>query len=351
MMIGKLLFLLSAITAGFIFNQLNIPAGWLLGSLLTGMICGIFVQRFTFKRSSFKLALAFIGANISLSLTWSALKMLHHLLLPLLLTLAITIIASFFFGIFLYKYAKGLDKLTAFFCCIPGGATEVIGISGEYGADDRLVAAFHTVRITCFTLTIPLIVGLLVPITEEATAAAEASSIDWNTVLFFIVAIAATVFLERTFNIPGGTLVFSILIGFLLTQFVFDVNQVPRYISGIGQSLIGAFVGIRFDKYVLNQMWKVGPITLAVITMFFIVSIGNAFLFQWLTDIPFVTSLISTVPAGAPEMSMVALALEINPTVVASLHIIRIICLFLTLPLLLKLFKLINEEYRENKAL
>lgn len=343
-----MLYLLSAITVGFIFNQLNIPAGWLLGSLLTGMICGIFIHRFTFKRRSFKLALAFVGANISLMLAWSTLKMLHHLLLPLLVTITITIIASFFFGMFLYKHAVGLDKLTAFFCCIPGGASEIIGISGQYGADDRLVAAFHTVRITCFTLMIPLIVGYISPLTEDAVVASNATSVDWITVLFFILAIVATLFLDRTFQIPGGTLVFSILTGFLLTQFVFDVDQVPQYISGIGQALIGAFVGIRFDKYVLHQIWKVGPITMVVIFMFFTMAFGNALLFQWMTGTPYATSLISTVPAGAAEMSLVAIALGVNPTVVASLHIIRVICLFLTLPFLLKIFRKLNSEYREK---
>ncbi|WP_249869160.1 AbrB family transcriptional regulator [Oceanobacillus saliphilus] len=348
-MVGKLLYLLAAITAGFIFNQLNIPAGWLLGALTTGMICGIFINRFTFKRISFKFALAFVGANISLLLTLSTLKMIHHFLLPLFLTIIITITAGFLFGIFLFKRSKGVDKITAFFCCIPGGASEIIGISGQYGADDRLVAAFHTVRMTFFTLSIPLIVASISPAVQNTVFVEQAvASISWKTVLFFALVMAVTLVLDHLFKIPGGTLVFSILIGFLLTQFVFGVEQVPRFVAGIGQALIGAFVGIRFDKYVLYQILKIGPATLTIVGMFFVLTLGNAYIFKWLTEVPFATSLISTVPAGAAEMSVVAIALNVDPTIVTSLHIIRVISLFLTLPFLLKFFMYLNKEYREE---
>jgi hypothetical protein len=173
-----------------------------------------------------------------------------------------------------------------------------------------------------------------------------AASISWKTVLFFALAMAATLVLDHIFKIPGGILVFSILIGFILTQFVFGVEQVPRFVAGIGQALIGAFVGIRFDKYVVHQIWKIGFTTVMIIGMMFVLTVGNAYLFKWLTAIPFATSLISTVPAGAPEMSVVAIALNADPTIVTSLHIVRVISIFLTLPFLLKIFMYLNKEYR-----
>lgn len=344
------MYIITAIIVGFICNQLNIPAGWLLGSLMTGIICGVFIKGFSFERRLFKIALSFVGANISLLLTWSTLKMIQHLILPLMITIIITITAGFLFGMLLFKKSNEMDKITAFFCCIPGGASEIIGISGQYGADDRLVAAFHTVRITFFTISIPLIVSLLHPIMEKPISEQITTSINGWTILFFIIVMVATLLLDRTFNIPGGTLIFSILIGFLITEFVIDVEQVPRLFTGIGQAMIGALVGIRFDKVVLKRLWKVGSVTIMIISLFFILTLCTAFIFKVLTDIPYATSLISTVPAGAAEMSVTAVALEVNPTIVASLHIIRVISLFLTLPFLLKIFMYVNKEELEEKV-
>lgn len=340
----KTIYLFIAVLVGYIFNQLHIPAGWLLGSLFTGMGYGILINKLSFGRSSFKIVLTFVGANISLLLTTSTLKLIPHLIIPLVMTIFITIVASFFFGLLLFKKAKDVDKITAFFCCIPGGASEIIGISGQYGADDRLVAAFHTLRITFFTISIPLIVGYLNPISEKTMITQENVNFNSITIIFFLTVILLAFLLDYFLKFPGGILIFSILIGFILTEFIFEIEQVPKFIGGIGQALIGAFVGIRFDKDVLKKIWKLGPITLIIILLFFLLTLLIAIIFELLTDVSFSTSLISTVPAGAAEMSVTAVALNINPTIVATLHIIRLILLFLSLPLLLKLVNFINKK-------
>lgn len=350
-MIKKALYLLIAIFVGFIFNLLNVPAGWLVGSLFTGIICGIFINKYDFEGRPFKIALAFIGSNIGLMLHMDSLRKIHHLVLPLLLTVIIMITSGFILGNFLQKKTKEMDKKTAFFCCIPGGASEIIGLCGQYGADNRIVAAFHTVRITFFSLLIPLIIGFLNPAIKDPLI--NHTTINKNQVIFFLLVIILTLLFNKFFGIPGGILIFSIIFGFLINEFVMEVSDVPRYIIGIGQASIGAFVGIRFNKEVLNHLLKIGPITLIIIVIFFLLSIFSSTIFMMLTQMPFSISLLGVVPAGAPEMSVTAIALNIDPTVIASLHIIRIISTFIALPFLMKLFSLKNKDvvFRNGKHL
>lgn len=346
----KIIYLVNAVAIGYLFNYLNIPAGWLIGALITGAIYGIFVKRLQFKQISFKVTLAFIGANISMLLSLSTLKKIHHLIFPLLITIMLTLIAGYLLGFLLFKKVQGIDRITAFFCCIPGGASEIIGISSQYGADDRMVAAFHTVRMTFFTMLIPFIISFLNPkVNLESLLLTNSTSFTWQTLIYFLFVIIVTLLLDNTFKIPGGTLIFSILIGFLLVEFVISVDQVPRFMAGIGQSLIGAFVGIRFNKQVLNKLLQAGPITIGILSVFLTLTLFNAFIFKTMTQIPFSTSLISTVPAGAAEMSVTAVALQENPTIVASLHIIRVMLLFLSLPFLLKVYDYFNKN--QDKAL
>src|SRR5699024_6842175 len=137
LILQRISYILVAIIVGFIFHICNIPAGWLIGSLVTGVCCGIFIKQLQFNHFSFNIALAFVGANISLLLNLSTLKVVHWLFIPLFITIFITITAGYVFSIVLYKSTNYIDKITAFFCCIPGGASEIIGISGQYGADER----------------------------------------------------------------------------------------------------------------------------------------------------------------------------------------------------------------------
>ncbi|MEK3935319.1 AbrB family transcriptional regulator [Sporosarcina sp. FSL W7-1349] len=339
MVIQKSIYLVAAVFVGFLFNMLNIPAGWLIGSILTGIICGVFITRFQFHRNLFKLVLAFVGANISLLIHIDSLKLISHLFLPLLATILVLIATGYLLGLLLHKKTN-IDRNTAFFCCIPGGASEIIGISGQYGADDRLVAAFHTIRITFFTISIPLLIGYFHPITVEPTVQHSITLLSPSQILFFLIVILITLFLDKKLKFPGGTLIFSIVTGFLLTTLFMEIEPVPRTTSGIGQALIGAFVGIRFDREVLKSVWKVGPTTVLIISTLFCITLGTSFIFMLITGLPYATSLISTVPAGAAEMTVTAVALEVNPTIVASLHIIRVITLFLLLSFLLKFLKI-----------
>src|SRR5699024_7790539 len=131
-----------------------------------------------------------------------------------------------------------------------------------------------TVRITVFSLSIPLLIGYLNRTgngsTVEIAQSDESLSIAHG--VFFLIVIISTLFIERIYHFPGGTLIFSIVLGFVLSEYIVPIESVPRYISGMGQAAIGAFVGIRFDRKVLNEIVKIGPITLAIVGTFVILS-------------------------------------------------------------------------------
>ena len=295
-----------------------------------------------FDGRPFKIVLAFVAASIGLQLDPGIFSQMKHLILPLFFTILLTITAGYFLSVLLYRKSD-LDQMTAFFCCIPGGASEIIGISKEFGADERIVAAFHTVRITFFVLVIPII-AVYLNATSRIEVILETKQLAFAHLFFFPVVVVLTLLLDKRLRIPGGTLLFSILISFLLSSFVVEVASPPPYLSGIGQALIGGMVGIRFDKTVLHRLLNVRKITMVIISLFFGVSLLTSTLFHWMTQLSFTISLIGTVPAGAAEMSATAIALDLNPSVVASLHIVRVMLLFLTLPLLIKIFKFINKE-------
>ena len=330
------------IFGGFLGFTLGIPAGWLICSIITGIIWGVFRGGYSFDGRPFKIALAFVAANIGLKLDPKIIFEIRFLIFPLLLTILLTITIGYFLSILLYRNSN-LDQVTAFFCCIPGGASEIISISKEYGADERIVAAFHTVRITFFVLTIPIIIGYLnTPAVVDVIQ--DVAKLEMSHFYFFPIVVFLTLFLDAKLRIPGGALLFSIAISFLLSSFVIDIALPPSYLSGIGQALIGGMVGGRFDKKVLAQLVSVGKITIAVIGIFFVVSILMSGLFHFMTKLSFSISLIGTVPAGAAEMSATAIALDISPSIVATLHIVRIMVIFFTLPLLIKIFKKLNKN-------
>ncbi|WP_245723095.1 AbrB family transcriptional regulator [Natribacillus halophilus] len=330
------MFLAVALLIGASFSSIGVPAGWLLGGLLAGIFYGLFIRAFDFSGWPFQLALALVGINIGLMMEPELFQQLIQYLLPLFITLVLTLLTGLFLGILLDRWTN-LDRRTAFFCTIPGGASEVIAISSDYGADQRIVASFHTARITMFVLIIPFGIGMIYGegnMDVQTTAQLLPTGLQ---ISFFAVIIVGSYVLNRLISFPGGILIFSIALGFLGSEFVVNIGEVPAYISGIGQGFIGAMVGVRFERSTVVRLKSIGAASLKVLGLYLLSSLGIAVLFFWLTPLSYLTSLLSTVPAGAAEMASTAVALQLEPTLVASLHIIRVVSIFIVLPFLFKL--------------
>ncbi|WP_368503028.1 AbrB family transcriptional regulator [Alkalihalophilus sp. As8PL] len=345
-MLQKTLFLFVATIVGAIFASLNVPAGWLLGSLLTGIICAFYVKKIIFSDQLFKISLAIIGGNIGYMVVPEQFLTYHMLVGPFLITLVLTIIGGVLLGRFLLRYS-GLHPNTAFFCCLPGGASEVIALSKDYGADQRLVAAFHTTRITLFVLFIPFIVGLSHPVVNPVFTSTNVSLIGGGLAISALVVIVfLTLWLGTKVKFPGSALFFAIALGFIAHQWVLPSSDMPFFVTGLAQALMGAIIGMRFDKETFHEIKRVGRISATTLSLYFLMSFGLATIFFLLTPIHYSTSLLSIVPAGAAEMASTATALAIEPTMVATLQMLRVLALFLALPFLIKWFAV--KQYAEN---
>lgn len=332
----KGLFITAAIIVGSLFSAAGVPAGWLFGALLAGIFTGLFIKRFTFEGWPFQAALALVGVNIGFLMDTELFAVLPAYIMPLIVTLSITLMMGLVFGMLMYRWTN-LDVKTAFFCCVPGGASEVISVSRDYGADDRIVAAFHTARITFFVFLIPLSAAVFYP--EAASGGTPVDTGVWNPFIGFpmlLCIVALVIILNKYVKIPGGALLYALIFGFIIGNWVVPGFAPPGYAAGAGQALIGAMVGIRFDRETLLRVKSIGLPSLGILQFFLLLSLLLAGLFTLMTPLPYITSLLSTVPAGAAEMSSTAFALQLEPTLVSALHIIRVIVLFLLLPFLVK---------------
>mgnify|MGYP001943971357 FL=1 len=323
---------------GAIFYQLHVPAGWLLGALVTGMVFGLYIKKLYFPDSLFKVALAIIGANIGFMVDPEQFLTYHYLILPFFLTLLLTLTGGILLGKFMFKFSN-VHPNTAFFCCLPGGASEVIALSKEFGADQHIVAAFHTTRITLFVLTIPIVVGLHTRVVPSVTDSATSSLIAGFVALVCLAGIGLfALWIAQKIPLPGISLLMAILFGFLAHQFVFPTFVVPKFATGIAQALMGAIVGIRFDRETYKEFKRIGKVSIVTLMFYFLMSFGVAGVFFLLTPLDFFASLLGVVPAGAAEMASTAAALDIEPMMVATLQMLRVLILFALLPLLIKWF-------------
>ncbi|MCM3666291.1 AbrB family transcriptional regulator [Mesobacillus subterraneus] len=336
MFLNKVVFLAASLLTGGIFTLLKIPAGWLLGALWCGILVRMFLKDLPFSSRLIKVSQVLIGIGIGLMIKVEFFSSLLQYFFPFLLSISLMIISGLLLGM-IFNKLSGLDTITAFFCCIPGGATEVIAVSNDYGANEKIVAAFHSTRIILIVSIVPFLLSFFVKSNYKTEFTTSTISILSQDLIFILAGISVSVSLAFKFKMPAGALVFSILTGFIISVFTGGDIQSPRIISGIGQAWIGGIIGLRFDKETFMLIARIGWSAVLVLFLYLIIGIGIALLFYVITPLDIGSSILSIIPAGAVEMTSIALFLHLDATLVAFMQVSRLIIMFLTMPKLIHL--------------
>jgi uncharacterized protein len=182
------LVVIAAAIGGFAFSLVGLPAGWLLGALVTS---AIFREIFGEVRFTGKLRRAgqlVVGTAVAGLLSPPVVATLGGMI-GWILVAAITINLICLAISFPIARISGLDRRTSALCCLPGGLSEMAALAREVGANDQAVAIFHTIRVTLIVIAVPLLLGGLGFEEQAPTGEVGAAGSYWPLIL--IAAISA----------------------------------------------------------------------------------------------------------------------------------------------------------------
>ena len=143
--------------------QVGLPSSALFGALLVGVGAALLApDRLGVPPSLFTAAQAVAGVVLGTFLDRQSLDALEAGWLPLALVTAATLAISLAAGMLLAR-VTGLDLPTAALGMVAGGASGIVGISDELGADDRLVAFMQYLRVLVIVALTPFLAALVFP--------------------------------------------------------------------------------------------------------------------------------------------------------------------------------------------
>ncbi len=150
----------AAFAGGITFNALHIPAGGILGSIITTALWNILTTQGGTPASMKSVAQTMAGAYIGSNLTVATLLQIKLLFVPYLI-LVVEIFVTAYLGAWLLARLFKFDWPTALFCAAPGGI-QVMGLIGEdLGLDPPKIVLLHTVRILGALTIVPILAHLL----------------------------------------------------------------------------------------------------------------------------------------------------------------------------------------------
>lgn len=151
-----------AVAGGGVATGLGIPAGAMIGALLAVAAANLVSGR----SSRIPPRVVFVGRGLLGTVIGSAinrqtLDLLGNAIVPTFILSFGLLAGCVLLGFLTGKIAK-LDRVTTLCALMPGGMGEMTSIASDLGADVRVVAALHVLRLIVILLVVPVAVIVLV---------------------------------------------------------------------------------------------------------------------------------------------------------------------------------------------
>jgi membrane AbrB-like protein len=152
--VNPALALCACASTGAVFAWLKLPLPWMIGPLATMALCNFSGATLRAPRGGRECGQIVIGTALGLYFTpVVAREVASHW--PLLLIAGVFAILTGAAAGWMLSHAGGIDRTTAFFSSVAGGAAEMTSLGERYGARPDRVALAQSVRILAVVIVVP----------------------------------------------------------------------------------------------------------------------------------------------------------------------------------------------------
>jgi membrane AbrB-like protein len=337
---GWLIVLIATVGGGWLADKASVPSGYLFAAMVTGLVFAIAMPgRLVLPDAGFRLGQAITGVALGTYLQSSTLTGLGSRWIPViavsLATLAVTIVA----GVVLARIAD-VDRPTASLGMIAGGASGIVGMSDELGADDRLVAFMQYLRVLVITLLTPLLVPLAFGTHTHRAHGAPPGQPMLGSLSGWALLVGAGVvgaWLGPRLRLPAPALLGPlILTGVLSISGAIGSTQVAPLAREVGFALIGLRIGLGFERGTLRRMARLALPVAVAIAFLLVACFGLGLLLEPTANVSLLDGYLATTPGGLYAVLPIAYGSGANTTFVLTVQGLRLFAMMLAAPLVVR---------------
>jgi membrane AbrB-like protein len=325
------------VLAALACDLVGLPSPELFAGLIGGVVAALaFGWRMAPPAAVRTAAQAVTGVALGAYVQGSTVQAVGEHIVPVTLvsivTLALTVVA----GIVLARFS-GLDRPTASFGMIAGGAAGIVAIADELNADNRIVAVLQYLRVLIIVVLIPLVAITIFPGDHgfHGGAGHQAVGSFADAALLLAASGAGGLLLSRLVRLPAISLLGPMLVAAGLTLAGAPFAQpLPAWIQNTAFAAIGLQVGLRFTP---DSMRAAGRALLPGVVAIFGLLVGCALLALLLAPLADVSTLdayLATTPGGLYAVLATAVGSGANTTFVLAVQVLRLFVMLLAAPVL-----------------
>jgi membrane AbrB-like protein len=343
--------LLLGALGGAVFFYFNLPLAWMLGSMTFTTIAALSGAPVTLHTPLRMAMVAVLGTLLGSAFTPQILDRLQHWGYGVVIMVAFVTVMTAVSVFFLVRVGK-MDRNTAYFAGTPGGLGEMTIVGELQGGDPRTIALVHATRIFVVVFLLPLYLATIGDFEIPNTARVlgnQASAQGWELAILGACAVIGY-YLGRILRLPGGQILGPLVVSAIAYLSGLVDGRPPANLIAIAQVVIGSAIGARFVGLNLRQMAR--PIILALCSALAMLAMAAAFataIAPWL-DLPMHALLLALSPGGLAEMSLIALALNVDTAFIATMHLVRILLIVTMAPIVFRVLKWNTSDHTASPS-
>ena len=338
-----------AFVGGAIAIRLKIPAGGMIGGMLAVAILNVLTGE-CLMYSEVKIAVQIcLGAMSGSRVGRKELADMRRLILPILLMFCVCLMLNVLFGIAVLK-TTSMDIQTSLLSITPGGATDMIFVAADIGADTGMVGIMQSLRMIFSNCVLTIIFvamikrheGVSAQVQSNANRGNKADSAAgmnkksyWLRVLRMYAVAACGGLLFRHIGVPGGTLV-GAMIFTVIHNCILNKVTYPVVVKKYQQVITGAYIGVGITAATLRTIPSVAVGMLLSIVDIIIYVLLMSWILRKTSKMDYGTSLLCSTPGGIGEVSILSEELGTDTATVAVFNTARMILVVATFPAVLK---------------
>ncbi|MEM8663690.1 MAG: AbrB family transcriptional regulator, partial [Pseudomonadota bacterium] len=254
-----------------------------------------------------------------------------------LLPIYITIIAVI--GVPFFTKVCGFDRVTAWYCAMPGGLQDMVIFGTEAGGDPRALSLVHATRLLIVVTVAPVVLTQLFGATLDNPIGEPAGELPVHELALMVFAAAAGWWVAKRIGLFGASILGPAILTAALSLAGFIHARPPAEALVAAQFFIGVGIGVGYVGVTLIELRR--DVLAGVVFMLMLALLAAAF-----TEVVVLLGLAGPLdgflafsPGGQAEMTILAIIAGADLGYVVIHHLTRIVLVITGAPLAARLFK------------
>lgn len=322
------------------YSALDFPAVYVFGGVTAGAVCALTFGSVQKLHMSFRnVAIGIVGVTAGSRIDSSVVGTLSESFGPILSVVTATLLLSTMVGQIL-RFNKRISGITATLSSVAGGASGLVLIAKDLGADERIVLTVQYLRVLVVLATIPLIVPFFESTSRPPAAQVPSAHLSWDSLLFTLTAFTIGCAIARFFSASAMWLIMPMIVAASLSYIgLFSDSHVPMVLSSVAFVIIGTRVGLELTRETLRLIRGLLPLALIQVATTIGICAGLGFLLAEYMGLSHLDGYLATTPGGLPAVTAIALGSGADIAFVLTIQIMRIVFANIAVPLIVSIHR------------